>query len=241
MKNPWVKEETDKERIARLEKEVEDLKGNQKEQDDSWIDEQGFVSKPKKKKSGIGCLTLIIVIIAGIYVLSEINQSSKKDKEIKTETTKNYVTGKKNLEDRYSIGDTYEARWVYSENVFYVFMKKPNESLNFVKTVCKIGRNEYGIKDNFNIQIGLIDDYTRVGSQFLCSSASLTSEIDKTSSTNTKSQIGDEKKYKICYGQMTKVHKQTGMHENNREGSIEAKERICGAYSRGEIDDYPKP
>ena len=120
-------------------------------------------------------------------------------------------------------------------------MKKPNESLNFVKTVCKIGRNEYGIKDNFSIQIGLIDDYSRVGSQFLCSSASIKSEIDKKSSTNTKGQIGDEKKYKICYGQMTKVHKQTGMHENNREGSIEAKETICGAYSRGEIDDYPKP
>ena len=47
-KKPWGKEETDKERIARLEKEVEDLKNNNKqEQDDSWIDKQGFVSKPK--------------------------------------------------------------------------------------------------------------------------------------------------------------------------------------------------
>ena len=39
---------------------------------------------------------------------------------------------------------------------------------------------------------------------------------------------------------MTKVHKETGVHDKNREGSIEVKERVCSAYSRGEIDDYPR-
>ena len=239
---PWGKEETDKERIARLEKEVEDLKNDKKpEHDDSWIDEQGFVPKPKKKKSGIGCLSLIIIIIAGIYVINEFNQGSKKDKEIKTEATKSYVKEKRDLETKYTIGDVYEARWTSDLDVFYVYMKKPNDDLTFKKSICKIAKNDFGIKDNFNIQIGLKRDYTKVGSQFLCSSASIKSEINKTSSSNSKGQIGDEKKYKICYGQMTKVHKRTGMHENNREGSIEAKETICGAYSRGEINDYPKP
>ncbi len=53
--------------------------------------------------------------------------------------------------------------------------------------------------------------------------------------------IGDHDKYAICYGQVTKVHKKTGLHENNHSGSIEAKEKICSAYSRGEISDYPRP
>ena len=53
--------------------------------------------------------------------------------------------------------------------------------------------------------------------------------------------IGDYDKYAICYGQVTKVHKKTGLHENNHSGSVEAKEKICSAYSRGEISDYPRP
>ena len=151
---PWGKEETDKERIARLEKEVEDLKGNQKEHDDSWIDEQGFVPKAKKKKSGLGCLTWIVIIGAIIYVLGNLDLGDDKPK-----------------------------------------------SKSFNNSSSKT-------KDTTSFQ---------------------------------KLKIGDEKKYAICYGQVTQVHKNTGLHETNREGSIEAKERICSAYSRGEINDYPKP
>ena len=154
-KKPWDKEETDKERIARLEKEVEDLKNDKKQdQDDSWIDKQGFTPKaPKPRKNGIGCLTWIVIIGAIIYVLGNLD-----------------------------LGDD----------------KPKNKTFNNSSTKTK----------------------------------------DKTSFYKLK--IGDEKKYAICYGEVTKVHKQTGLHENNREGSIKAKETICSAYSRGEIDDYPR-
>lgn len=159
-KKPWGKEETDKERIARLEKEVEDLKDNQKEHDDSWIDEQSFVSKPKKKKSGMGCLFWFALIALVFYLFIEKDKGKQTDK----------------MNNSSSTGFTQKSEGVGSNNKF---------------------------KEEEN--------------------------------------IGDRKKYTICYGQMTEVHKQTGMHENNREGSIKAKETICGAYSRGEIDDYPKP
>ena len=69
-------------------------------------------------------------------------------------------------------------------------------------------------------------------------SNSNTSTTQSQSSTN--SNIGDSDKYSKCYAQMTKLHKKTGMHDSNRSGSIEAKETICGAYSRGELSDYPK-
>ena len=72
------------------------------------------------------------------------------------------------------------------------------------------------------------------------SSSSITNST-KSSSNSDKNRIGDQTKYSICYGEVTKVHKQTGLHETNREGSIKAKETICSAYSRGEISDYPKP
>ena len=54
-----------------------------------------------------------------------------------------------------------------------------------------------------------------------------------------KHTIGDNNKYTVCYGVMTQVHKKTGLHKNNRQGSIIAKERVCSAYSRGEINSYP--
>ena len=59
---------------------------------------------------------------------------------------------------------------------------------------------------------------------------SSTKTKDKTSFYKLK--IGDEKKYAICYGEVTKVHKETGVHDKNREGSIEVKERVCSAYSK---------
>tara|TARA_B100001123_G_scaffold298247_1_gene332638 strand:- start:293 stop:598 length:306 start_codon:yes stop_codon:yes gene_type:complete len=56
----------------------------------------------------------------------------------------------------------------------------------------------------------------------------------------SKTIYADEyKKYAICYGEMTKLHKRTGLHERNRPLSIEMKEKVCKAYSKGEIDNYP--
>ena len=52
--------------------------------------------------------------------------------------------------------------------------------------------------------------------------------------------VGDEDKYYACYGDMTKLYKANGLHERNRSASIEAKETICRAYSRGEQSSYPK-
>ncbi len=55
-------------------------------------------------------------------------------------------------------------------------------------------------------------------------------------STNTFA--GDSKKYAICYGEMTKFHKRTKLHETNRRLSIEIKEKVCECYSKGKIDEY---
>tara|TARA_B100000963_G_scaffold350561_1_gene360964 strand:+ start:300 stop:788 length:489 start_codon:yes stop_codon:yes gene_type:complete len=162
MSNPWDKE-TDKERIARLEKEVQELKNNQNKNssfDDDRIfgrkssnnGNESFIEKDKIiKKSGIGFMTWIVIIIAVIYVLGNLGDDDKPK-------TKSYSS----------------------------------------------------------------------------------SSTQNTTSYH-KLKIGDNNKYAICYGQVTKVHKKTGLHENNHSGSVEAKEKICSAYSRGEISDYPRP
>ena len=153
---PWGKEETDKERIARLEKEVEDLKNNNKqEQDDSWIDKQGFIPKPKKKKKsgGMGCLFWFALIALGFYLLFPDKEKVPSNNSSSTSETKTTTS-------------------------------KPKPS-------------KYG-------------------------------------------EIGDNNKYLICYGEMTELYKQNGLHERNRSASIEAKETICRSYSRGEHDDFPR-
>ena len=55
-------------------------------------------------------------------------------------------------------------------------------------------------------------------------------------SSNT--YAGDSTKYAICYGEMTKFHKRTKLHQNNRPLSIDIKEKVCECYSNGEIDEY---
>ena len=175
MDNPWNKDrkepsldkENDKDRIARLEKEVQELKNNQNKNtsfDDDRIfgrksssnQNESFIEKDKIiKKSGIGFMTWIVIIIAVIYVLGNLGDDDKPK-------TKSY-------------------------------------------------------------------------------SSSSTTNSTKSSSSSDKNRVGDQTKYAICYGEVTKVHKQTGLHETNREGSIKAKETICSAYSRGEISDYPRP
>ena len=88
MDNPWNKDrkepsldkETDKDRIARLEKEVKELKNNQnKKYDDSWAGKDSPISKGEKKakKSGIGFMTWIVIIIAVIYVLGNLGDDDK--------------------------------------------------------------------------------------------------------------------------------------------------------------------
>ena len=75
------------------------------------------------------------------------------------------------------------------------------------------------------------------------------SSTKSSSSTNTSTptpkpskygEIGDNDKYLICYGDMTKLYKANGLQKSNRSASIEAKETICRAYSRGEQSSYPK-
>ena len=44
--------------------------------------------------------------------------------------------------------------------------------------------------------------------------------------TANDGEIGDNDKYLICYGDMTKLYKANGLHERNRSASIEAKETI---------------
>ena len=54
----------------------------------------------------------------------------------------------------------------------------------------------------------------------------------------SKDVSGDYEKYAICYGEMTKFHKRTKLHQTNRPLSIDIKERVCECYSKGEIDEY---
>ena len=53
----------------------------------------------------------------------------------------------------------------------------------------------------------------------------------------SKDVSGDYEKYAICYGEMTKFHKRTKLHQTNRPLSIDIKERVCECYSKGEIDE----
>ena len=161
--------ETDKERIARLEKEVQNLKNKfTEDKTTSFEDDRIFKRKPSNnenesfiekdkiiRKSGIGFMTWIVIIIAVIYVLGNLGEDDK-----------------------------------------------PKTKSN---------------------------------------SSSSTTTSAKSQSSIDKNPIGDETKYAICYGQMTKAHKETGFHETNREGSIKAKEMICSKFSRGLLNDYPKP
>ncbi len=52
--------------------------------------------------------------------------------------------------------------------------------------------------------------------------------------------VGDYTEYLICYGQVTEVHKRTGLHSSNRAASIHIKEHVCSSWSRGESSGYPR-
>tara|TARA_B100000959_G_scaffold17075_1_gene16556 strand:- start:1772 stop:2005 length:234 start_codon:yes stop_codon:yes gene_type:complete len=57
-------------------------------------------------------------------------------------------------------------------------------------------------------------------------------------SFNSSSYSYDEKKYLICYGEMTKAHKARGFHQRNRLMSIKVKETVCKAYAEGQDINY---
>ena len=67
MNNPWDNKDTDKDRISKLEAELEELK--------SQKDDIQKVEVVDKKKKGIGWLSWLLIIIAGLYVLNELNFS----------------------------------------------------------------------------------------------------------------------------------------------------------------------
>ena len=174
-KKPWNKEETDKERIARLEKEVEELKGNQKKHDDSWIDEQGFVPKPKKKKSGMGCMTIIGIILLIGYLATFFDSDEKSTKtNTKTTTQVEFKDDAENrdrknkLTKRFKDGDIIAPAWSPDGRTFTIYMKNPNTTVAFATAVCQIARDDYYIKYEFNIQIGKLPSYKNVGSAYLC-------------------------------------------------------------------------
>ena len=74
---PWGKEETDKERITRLEKELEDLRNKKNpEYIETFENEENISSKTVNKKSGIGWMTWVVVIIATIYVYGQFSGES---------------------------------------------------------------------------------------------------------------------------------------------------------------------
>ena len=153
--NPWGKKETDQERINRLEAELEKLKADK--------------DKPQKveivnTKKPMGCLTIIgiLMIIGYIFVKPQIDNKSTSESNLKGQQAL------KDLKKRFTDDGVMEPRWSDDTQTFYLFMKNPNETLAFKKAICTIGKEDYGFKYKYNIQIGLLRDYTKVGSSYLC-------------------------------------------------------------------------
>ena len=94
-KKPWGKEETDRERIARLEKEVDDLKNNNKqEQDDDQTGNDDITPKGKKKFSLFG-LFVIFLIVGGLWGII----SPDDDKKSSNTNSKTYKLKKVNFQN----------------------------------------------------------------------------------------------------------------------------------------------
>ena len=88
-KKPWGKEEIDKEKIARLEKEVEDLKNKKNFEDiEAFENGENISSKTSNKKSVIGWMTWVVIIIASIYVYGQFTSESKKSLSLEEKISK---------------------------------------------------------------------------------------------------------------------------------------------------------
>lgn len=158
--NPWGKKETDQDRIYRLEKELEKLKADK--------DKPLKVEIVKSKKS-MGCLTMIGIVMligytASLFQGDDTSSSSKKPLEDKSFNQQPM----QNLSMRFSDNGIMEPRWSSDWDTFYLYMKNPTTTVAFQKAICQIGKEEYGIKYNFRIQIGYLKDFTKVGSSYLC-------------------------------------------------------------------------
>ena len=153
--NPWGKKETNEERINRLEEELKKLKADK--------DEPQKVEIVKTKKP-MGCLTVvgILMLIGYIFFKPQVNNKPSDEDIAKFREALN------NLEKRFTEDGVMRAQWVGDTGTFYLFMKNPNETLAFKKAICTIGKDDYGFKYKYNIQIGLLKDYTKVGESYLC-------------------------------------------------------------------------
>jgi len=153
--NPWGKKETNEERINRLEEELKKLKADK--------DEPQKVEIVKTNKP-MGCLTVvgILMLIGYIFFKPQVNNKPSDEDIAKFREALN------NLEKRFTEDGVMRAQWVGDTETFYLFMKNPNETLAFKKAICTIGKDDYGFKYKYNIQIGLLKDYTKVGESYLC-------------------------------------------------------------------------
>jgi len=179
-KEPSLGNETDKERIARLEKEVEDLKNNQKksqyekelERLNKEKQKEGKSTKPKKS---MGCMTIIGIFLLIGYLATFFDSDNKSTKSSSTTTTKvEFKDDAENRDRKYKLtkrfrdGDIIAPSWSADGKTFTIYMKNPNTAGAFAKAVCQIARDDYFIKYNFNIQIGKLPSYKKVGSLYVC-------------------------------------------------------------------------
>lgn len=188
MKNPWgddkkepsLGNESDKERIARLEKEVQDLKNNQKTSQLEKELERLNKEKQKEDKSStpkksMGCMTIIGIILLIGYLATFFDSDEKSTKtNTKTTTQVEFKDDAENrdrkskLTRRFRDGDIIAPTWSADGKTFYIYMKNPNTAGAFATAVCQIARDDYYIKYEFNIQIGKLPNYEKVGSLYVC-------------------------------------------------------------------------
>ena len=110
-----------------------------------------------------------------------------------------------------------------------------NNNNNNILKYCK---NENGSTYSTYKKCAYKEEITKKEYDQINSISTTTNTKKSTTTTNTKKSSYDERKYAICYGEMTKAHKKRGYHDSNRVQSIKVKETVCKAFAKGDINDY---
>ncbi len=156
MNSPWDKKNTDKDRISKLEAEIEELKS-----------QKGDIPKVEvvdKKKKGIGWVSWLLIIIAGLYLLNELNFSEwvSGKKEYPTNTYTYSSTNKEvGCDSKYSkdkkkqlFERKYKNHWMTWKGVV-VLSDKESASLNMDGVLVQDLSVEFkDKKSGFNLQKG---------------------------------------------------------------------------------------
>ena len=132
-----------------------------------------------------------------------------------------------------------DAEIIWGENIkkYYVF-RYVSQPLSCGILLCKLGNGTLESWHNTLDQARASLPKEEKPKVKNSSSQSSTTSSTSAQSDTTSNESYDEKKFLICYGEMTKAHKARGFHQKNRVTSIKVKETICKAYAKGEINNY---